>query len=560
MNIDIPNLLVQNHIMLVFFVLMIGLVIAKIKIGPLYLGGTIGVLITAIIVGGFGYTTSTEALAVGFMLFIFCVGIEAGPNFVGVFLRDGMNCLILSLVILISSICITLIFHYMFDLNTALTAGMMAGSLTATPIFVGAKDTLITSTGATGDLTELGEMINQLSVGYALAYLMGLISLVVLSGLLPKLLEKDLAVSSKEIERERGIGPSSKCKVYLPIIRAYSVQTSLLAWAEEYNLTQKGMYRLTACHIVKIQRNGVIIIPKTSTTLKMNDEIVIVGNANAHANLHSSFRASQEVFQQDLLDVQIVDEDVVLNNPRYFDKTISDLKLGYFGCFIHSVVRSKIEMPPDNQLLLHRGDLLRVTGEQSRLNSFSKEVGFTFIHSQVSDLFAFSVFFVLGLLIGMTTMTFGNFSFGIGSSVGLLVSGIALGHLRANQPTFGYVPQAALNILKNLGLLLFMAGIGLSAGANLFENFAEYGVKIIVASFFISVLPVILAYFVGSRLLKVNPALLVGAIIGARTCAPAMDVINDHAKSTIPALGYAGSYVIANILMTFAGAIIVLIA
>lgn len=545
--------------MLVFFVLMIGLIIAKIKIGPLYLGGTIGVLITAIIIGGFGYTTSTEALAVGFMLFIFCVGIEAGPNFVGIFLRDGLNCLILVLVILVSSIFITLIFHFMFDLNTALTAGMMAGSLTATPIFVGAKDTLVTSAGISADLTELGKTIDQLSVGYALAYLMGLISLVVISGLLPKILKEDLAVSSKEIERERGIGPSGKCKVYLPIIRAYSVQTSVLAWAEEYNLNQKGMYRLTGCHIVRIRRNGVIIIPKTSTILKENDEIVIVGNANAHAALHSSFRSSQEIFHQDLLDVQIVDEDVVLNNPRYFDKKISDLKLGYFGCFIHTVVRSKIEMPPDSQLLLHRGDLLRVTGEQSRVNSFSKEIGFTFVHSQVSDLFAFSVFFVLGLLVGMTTMTFGDFSFGIGSSVGLLVSGIALGHLRANQPTFGYVPQAALNILKNLGLLLFMVGIGLSAGANLFAHFSEYGMKIIIASFFISVLPVILAYFVGSHFLKLNPALLVGAIIGARTCAPAMDVINDNAKSAIPALGYAGSYVIANILMTFAGVAIVLI-
>ena len=563
MNIDIPALLVQNHVMLVFFVLMIGLIIAKIKIGPLYLGGTIGVLITAIIVGGFGYTTSTEALAVGFMLFIFCVGIEAGPNFIGIFLRDGMKCLILVMVILISSILITLFFHYTFDLDRALTAGMMAGSLTATPIFVGAKDTLVTSAGPSADLTALGEMIDQLSVGYALAYLMGLISLVVISGLLPKILKIDLAVSSKAIEKERGIGQAGKCKIYLPIIRAYSVGDSLLEWIESHNLAIKGMYELTGCHIVRIRRNGIMFTANSNSILEKDDEIAIVGSfadqASLHSSFHSSFQSSQEVFHQDLLDQQIVNEDVVLNNPRYVDKKVSDLKFAHYSCFIHRVVRSKIEMLPDADLLLHQGDLLRVSGEQSHIDDFSKEVGFTFIHSQKSDLFAFSIFFVLGLLIGMITMTFGNFSFGIGSSVGLLVSGIALGHLRANQPTFGYVPQAALNILKNLGLLLFMVGIGLSAGANLFEHFSEYGIQIIIASFFISVLPVILAYIVGSLFLKINPALLVGAIIGARTCAPAMDVVNDHAQSSIPALGYAGSYVIANILMTFAGVVIVLL-
>jgi len=558
-NIDIPALLVQNHVMLIFFVLMIGLLIAKIKIGPIEIGGTIGVLITAIVIGGFGYTTSTEALAVGFMLFIFCVGIEAGPNFFGIFMRDGLNCLVLVCVILISSILITLIFNEMFSFEKGLAAGMMAGSLTATPVFVGAKDAL-SSNASTGDeLALLGKVIDQLSVGYALAYLMGLISLIVIAGLLPKLLPADLAVSAKELEQERGIGSANKRKVYLPIIRAYFVSEKLLNWAEKNRFNTFGMHSLTGCHIVRLRRNSRMAVPTTAYSLQEGDEIAIVGSSQRHAQLDPSFRSSQEIFHQDLLDLRIVEEDVVLNNPQFIDKKLSNLDLDKYGCFMHSVVRAQIEIPPDGDMLLHKGDMLRVTGERDRISSFSKQVGFVYIHSQTSDLLAFSAFFVFGLLFGMTTMSFGGFTFGLGNSVALLSAGIALGYLRANHPTFGYVPQGALNMLKNLGLLLFMVGIGLSAGDNLFTHFSEYGIQIIIASIFVSIIPVVLAYFVGSRILKMNPALLVGAIVGARTCAPAMDMIDKYAKSTIPELGYAGSYVIANILMTFAGTIIILL-
>ncbi|MGU3845368.1 aspartate-alanine antiporter-like transporter, partial [Vibrio diabolicus] len=122
-----------------------------------------------------------------------------------------------------------------------------------------------------------------------------------------------------------------------------------------------------------------------------------------------------------------------------------------------------------------------------------------------------------------------------------------------NHPTFGYVPQGALNMVKDLGLMFFMVGIGLSAGGKMFEHLTQVGPKVIGLAFIVSVVPVVLAYLVGAHILKMNRALLFGAIIGARTCAPAMDVVNDYSKSTIPALGYAGTYAIANILMTLAG-------
>jgi putative transport protein len=115
-------------------------------------------------------------------------------------------------------------------------------------------------------------------------------------------------------------------------------------------------------------------------------------------------------------------------------------------------------------------------------------------------------------------------------------------------------------MVKDLGLMFFMVGIGLSAGGKMFEHLTQVGPKVIGIAFIVSVVPVALAYLVGAYVLKMNRALLFGAIIGARTCAPAMDVVNDYAKSTIPALGYAGTYAIANILMTLAGTILIILS
>ena len=260
-----------------------------------------------------------------------------------------------------------------------------------------------------------------------------------------------------------------------------------------------------------------------------------------------------------MLDLRIVEEEIVVKSDNIADKRLSDLNLSQHGCFLSRVIRAQIEMPIEHDIVLSKGDVLQVSGEKSKVHNLAEKIGFISIHSQVSDLLAFCVFFILGIMFGMVTMTFGQITFGLGSAVGLLISGITLGFLRANHPTFGYVPQGALNMMKDFGLLVFMVGIGLSAGGNVFTYFAESGFKILFASVIVSVVPVIIAYLVGAYLLNMNRALLFGAIIGARTCAPAMDIVNEHARSTIPALGYAGTYAIANVFMTIAGTIIILL-
>ncbi|USD64158.1 aspartate:alanine antiporter [Vibrio sp. SCSIO 43136] len=559
MNIDIIALLQQNPILLIFVVLALGLAIGKIQFGQLQLGSAIGVLISAIILGNLGFSFQQDALTIGFMLFIYCVGIEAGPNFFGIFFRDGKHYFILSLTLLVSALALTMGANEYLGLEYGFSAGMMAGSLTSTPILVGAQDALKTGLATLPDGMSLEKVRENISVGYAMAYLVGLTSMIMLVKILPKLQKQNLQDSATQIAQERGLDTSAQRKVYLPIIRAYRVGPELVAWTDGKNLRELGIYRQTGCYIERVRRNGILAHPDGDAILQEGDEIALVGFPDSHARLDPSFRNGKEVFDRNLLDLRVVEEEIVVKSDSIAGKKLSDLNLAEYGCFLNRVVRAQIEMPMDANIVLAKGDILQVSGEKSRVLGLAERIGFISIHSQMADLLAFCSFFILGILFGLITMTFGQVTFGLGNAVGLLLAGITLGFLRANHPTFGYVPQGALNMVKDLGLMFFMAGIGLSAGENLFSYLADVGPQIIAMSFVVSIVPVIIAYLVGAYALKMNRALLIGAIVGARTCGPAADVVNEQAKSTIPALGYAGTYAIANILMTLTGTILVIL-
>lgn len=129
----------------------------------------------------------------------------------------------------------------------------------------------------------------------------------------------------------------------------------------------------------------------------------------------------------------------------------------------------------------------------------------------------------------------------------------------AIRPTFGYIPQGALNMVKEFGLMVFMAGVGLSAGAGINNGLGAVGGQMLAAGLIVSLVPVVICFLFGAYVLRMNRAMLFGAMMGARTCAPAMEIISDTARSNIPALGYAGTYAIANVLLTLAGTLIVII-
>lgn len=180
----------------------------------------------------------------------------------------------LALVMVGSAMLIAMVLGKVFGWDIGLTAGMLAGAMTSTPVLVGAGDTL-RHFGLPSD--QLAQSLDHLSLGYALTYLVGLVSLIVGARYMPKLQHQDLQTSAQQIARERGLDTDSKRKVYLPVIRAYRVGPELVAWADGKNLRELGIYRQTGCYIERIRRNGILANPDGDAVLQMGDDIALVG-------------------------------------------------------------------------------------------------------------------------------------------------------------------------------------------------------------------------------------------------------------------------------------------
>ena len=164
-----------------------------------------------------------------------------------------------------------------------------------------------------------------------------------------------------------------------------------------------------------------------------------------------------------------------------------------------------------------------------------------------------------GILLGLVTIGLGELSVGLGTAGGLMIAGIVIGYLGSVMPTFGRVPAAARYVIMELGLMLFMAAVGLNAGGGVVEALISVGPYIVLSGIAVTMVPALVGYLVGRRILGLNPALLLGSLTGAMTSTPALNVVTEAARSPVPALGYAGTYTFANVLLTFAGSMMMVL-
>ena len=555
MEIDILGLLQGSDVLLLFTVLGLGLLLGRVRLGSFDVGSTAGVLLVALVFGNWGldFTVQTESL--GFMLFIFCVGIEAGPNFFSTFAQDGVRYIAIAMVVAVTGVLVAVGIARGLDLDASLSAGMLAGALTSTPTLVGAQDA-VNQMAASLTAQERGMLISQISVGYAMTYVIGLVGLLLSLRYLPPLLGIDLREEAKKVAVARGLGSDRRRNVRTPILRAYLIDQASAQHIAGRSLREFGLYENYGLLVQRIKRDGKIIEPDSETVLLEGDRVAMVGFPNGHAR--SDMQLAEQVYDPDLLEFQVSSVDVVVSKRTAVGKKLGELNLeSIYGCFADGISRAQVALPLNRELVLNRGDVLSVSGERQRLQDFAGEIGFINQKSDVSDLMSFSFFLVLGLVIAQFALLVGDMRITLGNAGGLLASGILMGYFRARNPTFGHLPQGAINILKDLGLNLFMVGVGLSAGSGIVAALLENGLVILLSGVLIMLVPAVAGYCVGHFVLKMNPALLLGAIAGAMTSTPGLKSVNELANSNIPSLGYAGTYTFSNVFLTLGGAAMV---
>jgi putative transport protein len=227
------------------------------------------------------------------------------------------------------------------------------------------------------------------------------------------------------------------------------------------------------------------------------------------------------------------------------------------GCFVHSVRRQGHELPLGPDLELYTGDVVKVIGNRDDVEELSKTMGYAERNARVTDLVSVGIGIILGTLLGLLAVNVGGIPVTLGVGGGVLVSGIFFGWLRSRKPTWGYVPDSTQWIFTSLGLNMFIACVGISAGPSAVEALQQAGVSILIAGACLTVLPHLLTWMFGLYALKMNPVLLLGAMTGAGTCTAALDTVKEDCGSPIPVIGYTVPYAIGNVLLTIWGALIV---
>ncbi len=553
MEIDFYKLFSSNMTLMVFAVVSLGLLLGKVKIGKIELGSTTGVLLVGLLFGHLGFEADPMLGTFGFTIFIFAVGLQAGPTFFSVFLTDGAKYIALSVVVAGTAFGVALLIASFLDLDYGMSAGLLAGALTSTPTLAGAQDAVTSGLASLPDGITSEKASQNISVGYAITYIFGTIGLIIFIRYFPLLLRIDLPEEARKLAKERGFGKKHKLAEgaeRIPLIRAYRVPDSLAGKTIEEVRAGRGKRSMP----LRIRRKGIILDAGADAKLEKDDVISVIGSLRDHEEREEEI--GEEVLDPELLNYDITTKEIVVISQDAAGKTIGDLGItSEYGCYVRGLNRASIELPIDDHVTVNKGDRLHVTGEAGRLDELAAKIGRVEAEETQTDLLSFSFGVGGGILLGMIVLKLGGVSIGLGSAGGLLLVGLLFGFLRSMYPAFGGVPPAARNILMEFGLVMFMSGVGLKAGGGIVEGLMSAGPQLILGGVAVTLTPVLVGYFFGRKVLKMNPAILLGSITGAMTSTPSLNVVTDAAKSDIPALGYAGTYTIANVLLTFAGAI-----
>ena len=546
------ELMRQQHVLMLFLILGLGYLIGNIRIGSFSLGPVAGVLFAGLFFGYFDFRITPGAQSVGFALFIFSVGYQAGPRFFDVLRTDGLKYFTLAAVIAASGFAVAVAATKLLSLAPGTSAGLLAGGLTSSPTLAAAQEAIRSGQVSPPAGITPDEMIGNVATGYAITYIFGLAGLIAIIKILPGMLGIDLKKQSAELESESAGGESIDRNFST---RAFRV-TDEKATSFSADELQTKFWDQTA--VVRVVREGEVLTKGDSSHLQLGDEIYVLASTHYFTEVVGEFAAYCEEFAPSV-DIGKYTEtaQIVVINKKVIGMSPEELDIAQsYGVLITSVVRMRMEMPQTPDLKIRKGDILNVVGSGDNIEGLGKELGHVEKEIAETDMVTFCFGICLGVIIGLFAITVGQLKIGLGSAGGLLSAGLIIGYLRSVHPTFGRLPDAARWILMELGLLLFMAGVGLRAGGDIIETFMSAGPLLIVAGVTVTTIPILVGYFFGRKVLKIHPVLLFGGICGSMTSGASLSVVTKEANSAMPSLGYTGAYAFANVLLTIAGSVI----
>lgn len=537
-------------ILIISLICAAGLGLGNIKICGVSLGVTF-VFFAGIIAGHFGLAVNPDMLMTiqnfGLILFIYALGVQVGPGFFSSFKQGGIKMNILALILLLAGSLLAMIIHWTTGISAGDIMGLLSGAVTNTPMLGAAQQALLQVNP--DDL----EGANNMAMACAVAYPFGLIGMILCVILL-----------RASLGRKKGkLQDTSSDNTF---VAEYQVSNPAI-----FGKTIREIRQNADCHFVisRIWKNEKVIIPTSETIIEEDEHMLVVSSKNDVERVKTLFGHKENIdwnkkdIDWNSIDSQLVSQKILVTKPELNGVKLGSLKLrNSYGINITRVNRAGIDLFPSRSLRLQLGDNLTIVGESRAIENVSSILGNQAKELSNPNLFAIFIGIVLGLVLGCVPFAFPGMSMPVklGIAGGPIIVGLLMGAFGPRMHLSIYMSRSANLMLRQLGLTIYLAGLGLSAGAGFFETvFSAEGFKWVGISILLAVVPVLLTAFIAAKLFKTSYADNVGMLCGGMANPFALDFANPDGEGEDPAVAYATVYPASIFLRVISAQILILI-
>ena len=545
------------HIVLLYgIVIAIGIMLGKLKIGGISLGVTF-VLFCGIVAGHFGFTGPTPILNFlqdfGLILFVFCIGLQVGPGFFESFKKggvalNGMSVLMIFLNIIVMFACYYLFFDTSNKTNLPMMIGVLYGAVTNTP-GLGAANEALTSVFTNGQIPQIAN-------GYACAYPLGVLGIIGATILIRFITKTNLKTEEEELEAEEAANPHAK-----PLAITLEVSNVYLA-GRTLSQISEFLGRDIVC--TRILHQGEMTLPNKNTKFEVGDKLHIVC-AEADAEAIKAFIGPETDFEWENAKTEnqpMISKRVIVTNPKMNGKTLGKMHFSsVYGVNITRITRQGMDLFASRNHHFHIGDRVMVVGREENVNRVAELIGNSARSLNVPNIATIFIGIVIGILFGSIPIAVPGVPvpLKLGLAGGPLIIAILIGRFGYRIKLVTYTTTSANMMLREMGLALFLASVGIKAGAGFVHTVVQGdGLLYVLTGFFITIIPILIVGPFARWKFKFNYFTLMGMIAGTYTDPPALAYANSSCSKEAPAIGYSTVYPLSMFLRIFTAQICVL--
>lgn len=542
------------HIVALYaFVIAAGVLLGKIKVFGISLGVTF-VLFVGILAGHFGFTGNQSILSFlqdfGLILFVFCIGLQVGPSFFSSFKKGGIRLNMLDMGIVALNIAVALIIYYALQgrVDIPMMVGILCGAVTNTPGLGAANEAL----------QQLHYQGPEIAMGYACAYPLGVMGIILSLIVIRYVCRVNLDKEADDIQKEEEANPHLK-----PYNIALKVENAALS-GKKLSQVQNFLARDFVCS--RILQDGHVHIPNADTVLRLGDEMNIVCAEDDSEAIQAFIGSKVENIDwdnQSKQDKPMVSRRILVTQPAINGKTLGELHFSsMYGVNVTRVNRSGMDLFAARQLILQVGDRVMVVGPQDAIERVADLLGNQLKRLDHPNIVTIFIGIFCGILFGSLPIALPGMPTPVklGLAGGPLIVSILIGRFGHKVKLVTYTTMSANLMLREVGLVLFLASVGIKAGGNFVQTVVEGdGLLYVGIGFLITFLPLLIIGMIARWRHKINYFTLMGLIAGSNTDPPALAYANQISGNDAPAVGYSTVYPLAMFLRILTAQLLILV-